>query len=270
VLRRALATIGSGPMEAVLALALPTFERYAQLHGYELVVGDGESLNRPPAWAKVCLLRRLLDEFDEVLWIDSDAIIMRDEIDLADEIDLDAYQAFSKGRGIHTESLLNSGVWYLRSCERSKDFIDAVWAQEHAIDHKWWEQKAILDLLGFDELGEVQGDSEWLMGTVWLHDAWNRCEYVVGISGDDRIRHYAGRSNDYRINRMKVDLAIASNDRDAWLLDILWRRKYPQYKLKRFFATPLGLVCLPMVTFFRKVRFKVRVEYRKLRGRATR
>ena len=72
--RRALVSIGSGPMGPVLELAVQTFERYADRHGYDLVIGDGDSFGRPPSWAKIPLLRRLLDEYDEVLWIDSDEI----------------------------------------------------------------------------------------------------------------------------------------------------------------------------------------------------
>lgn len=259
---KALATIGTGPMEPVLDLALPTFRAYADRYGYEVVVGDGDSQGRPPSWAKVLLMKRLLNEYDEVLWIDADAIILRNDRDISDEVPPDAWQAFAMCPGWRTGPILNCGVWLIRSTDKAKSFLDLVWSAEHRIEHRWWEQMAVLDLLGFDERGEVIGESAWLAGTCFLDDVWNRCEDIVGIQRDDRIRHYAGRTNDYRLRRMIVDRKLIDGERWAWLSDIRWRRSIPRYKLARFYATPPGRAWRALSRFPRRA---VRGAWRRMR-----
>ena len=84
--RRAVAAIGSGPMVPMSALSLQTSRPYAARHGYDLVVGAGDSLGRPPASAKVLLARRLFDVYDEVVWLGADTIILDGSQDLAEDI----------------------------------------------------------------------------------------------------------------------------------------------------------------------------------------
>ena len=79
-------------MEEVLALASNTFREYAIRHGYEFVVGDNQAGGRPAAWGKVLLIRDLLDRYDEVLWIDSDAIILDGIVDIAGDVPEGAFQ----------------------------------------------------------------------------------------------------------------------------------------------------------------------------------
>src|SRR3954453_11880108 len=91
---RALATIGTGPHEKLLSYSGKTFVSYALKHGYEYVQGSGTMPEpRPSAWAKIPLLQHLLDAFDLVVWIDSDAIILDDSRDIASELHDDTWQA---------------------------------------------------------------------------------------------------------------------------------------------------------------------------------
>ena len=76
-MRAALATIGTGRQAALLKRRGPLFTDYARQHAYELVIGDGVMPEpRPPQWAKVTLLRRLVDDYDLVLWLDADLMIL--------------------------------------------------------------------------------------------------------------------------------------------------------------------------------------------------
>jgi len=78
VTRKALATIGSGPMERVLDEALPTFAEFAERHSYDIVAfrNDEHAQGRPSSWGKVRLLRGLLERYDIVLWLDADTIVL--------------------------------------------------------------------------------------------------------------------------------------------------------------------------------------------------
>jgi|GEM_PF-890968 len=187
---KVLATIGSGSLAPVLALVLPTFEAYARRHGYRLVVGDGDSDGRPPAWGKVTLMRRLLDDVDEVLWIDADAVILDDSVDLTSEVAPDAYQALVR-HVTNDGEVPNTGVWFLRG-RRGRELLDAVWRREEYSHHKWWENAAAIDLLGYSLDYPVQAlhETPWLTGTQWLSPKWNAIPPWIPLPC--HIRHYAG------------------------------------------------------------------------------
>jgi hypothetical protein len=209
---KALATIGSGPMRRVLAVSLPTFRRFAERHGYHLVVGDGDSFGRPAAWAKVPLLKDLLERFELVLWLDADAVVVDGTGDIAAALPATAYQGLVRHVSSRTgRELPNTGVWLLRSGERSGAFLDAVWDSGGFIYHKWWENAAVLHLLGYsvDDPGWRVRDSGWLTGTCWLPGEWNRVTWQ-GRQAPTRIRHYAGVPNRERILYMRGDLHEAA------------------------------------------------------------
>ena len=69
-MRKALCSIGSGPHEALLAISEPTFRAFAERHGYDVITSNAPHPDRPPAWAKVPLIRETLDAYDLVLWIE--------------------------------------------------------------------------------------------------------------------------------------------------------------------------------------------------------
>jgi galactosyl transferase GMA12/MNN10 family len=209
---KALATIGSGPLAPVLALVAPTFEAYARRHGFQLVVGDGASDGRPPAWGKVPLLRRLLDDVDEALWIDADAVILDDSVDLTSEVAPDAYQALVR-HVTNDGDVPNTGVWFLRG-QRGRDLLDAVWRREEYSTHKWWENAAVMDLLGYSLDYPVQAlhETPWVTGTHWLSPKWNAIPPWTPLPC--HIRHYAGwkwagLTPDDLLARIREDLAKA-------------------------------------------------------------
>ena len=88
---KALCSIGSGPHEALLEISRPTFAAYAERHGYELITSTEADPRRPPAWAKVPMLREALAAYDLVLWIDADAVIVDGTRDIADELAPDRF-----------------------------------------------------------------------------------------------------------------------------------------------------------------------------------
>jgi hypothetical protein len=83
---KALCTLAVGSHLELLQYALPTFEEFADLHGYELVVQRDTVGDFPPSWEKVRLLRQLLDDHEQVLWIDADAMIADTSKDIFDDI----------------------------------------------------------------------------------------------------------------------------------------------------------------------------------------
>lgn len=144
---KALCSIGAGPHEALLEISRPTFEAYARRHGYELITSTRSDPGRPPAWSKVPMLREALDSFELVLWIDADAVIVDPTEDVA--------ASFEAGRSLalvrHGEQQVpNTGVMLLRADDRARELLDRTWNAERFVHHPWWENAALLHVLGYD------------------------------------------------------------------------------------------------------------------------
>jgi galactosyl transferase GMA12/MNN10 family len=203
-------------MEPVLCQALRTFVPYSQRHGYELRIGTGESLGRPAAWAKVPFIQRLLGEYQEVLWLDADVVILDLAEDLADHVEPDAYQALVENR-VGDRTWVNTGVWFLRADERTDRFLQAVWDSTDYIDHPWWENTPVLEMLGYNigGLGSRRVTS-WSEGTQILPEEWNVQVDTHGMQRA-RIRHYSAQTNDRREQWMRADADRASGH-PAWVM----------------------------------------------------
>jgi hypothetical protein len=147
--RKALCSIGAGPHEALLAVSEPTFRAYGDRHGYEVVTSTQADSTRPPAWAKVPMIRAALDDHDLVLWIDADAVIVDDSQDIAAALAPDAQLALVQHP--RDDGLVpNTGVMLWRSGEFARELLDRMWASKRFIHHPWWENAALLDALGYD------------------------------------------------------------------------------------------------------------------------
>jgi hypothetical protein len=203
-------------MEPVLCQALRTFVPYAARHGYDVRIGTGESQDRPAAWGKVLFLQQLLREYEEVLWLDADLAIVDGTEDLADHVPADAYQAFADSR-FEDRVWVNTGVWFMRADERTERFLQAVWDSTEYIDHPWWENTPILELLGYDIDDRVgRRPTEWSTGTAMVDQTWNVQLIPHGFRPGTRIRHYAAVPNDRREQWIRTDADRASGNR-AWM-----------------------------------------------------
>jgi hypothetical protein len=150
---KALCSIGSGPHEALLEVSRPTFAAYAERHGYELLTSTEADRRRPPAWAKVPMLREAVESFELVLWIDADAVIVDGGRDVADELEAGSELALVR----HGEPQIpNTGVLLLRAGRFSRELLDQVWRARRFTDHPWWENAALLDALGYALPGALE------------------------------------------------------------------------------------------------------------------
>jgi hypothetical protein len=184
---RALVTAAGPQMQAVLHdLALPTFERYAELWGWTLHVtelevdGVGAAPRAQSAkWAKVGLMRQALQDHAYVLWLDADVLVLRDDDDITGHLHPRHFQALALEH-VPAEHRVNpnTGVWLMRSCPEAFAFLDAVEAAGPQ-PGPWADQGGVLAALGWD-----RGDEEYrwarpgrgsgfLAGTSWLPPGWN-------------------------------------------------------------------------------------------------
>jgi hypothetical protein len=152
---KALCSIGSGPHEALLEISRPTFAAYAQRHGYEPITSTESDPRRPPAWAKVPMLREAIESFDLVLWIDADAVIVDGSKDIADVLERQRELALVRHR-YGDQRIPNTGVILLRSGGFARALLEHTWAAKRLIHHPWWENAALLDALGYDLPGSLE------------------------------------------------------------------------------------------------------------------
>ena len=168
---------------------------YAQHHGWDLVLSSEHLSDRPPSWSKLILVQELTQRYEYVWWIDADAIIVALDRDILAEVGGEADIWFAR----HPQdrdpdaTVLNAGVFLARSGAFTRDLFQAMWDREEFIEHNWWENAALLDLLGysleapFPKVRETDWDGR--IGTLDL--AWNSvpgyCE-----SPDAAVNHHAG------------------------------------------------------------------------------
>lgn len=162
-----LTTFGTGPAREALAISLPLMARYAQRHGYRLVVpSDAEveraCCGRPASWGKIGWLKHLVEE-DEwveslILWLDADVVVVRHDTDIACDVAEEGRPFVSMTVQDTPDGAVPScGVMLVNGCVRNAlsnlaeidracgpDGMNAVRSSG------WWEQAAMIRWLGGD------------------------------------------------------------------------------------------------------------------------
>ena len=147
----------AGPQmrEVLHELALPSMRRYAAhwdwaVHAVDLA-SDGACADpgaQRAKWAKVGLLREALRSSPQVLWLDADVLLTRDDEDVS--MHPTAFQALALEHVPHEHRVNpNTGVSLLRSCPRAFAFLDAV-EQAGPQPGPWADRGAVLAVLGWD------------------------------------------------------------------------------------------------------------------------
>lgn len=167
--------------------ALPTFRRYAERWGYDTTAVDlptdgvrADSGAQRAKWAKIGLLRDALARYPLAVWLDADVLIMRADEDIATHLHPGHFQAMVLEQVPYEHRVNpNTGVWLMRSCAESFDFLDAV-ERAGPQPGPWADQGAVLASLGWDRGDELYRwagpgpGTRFLAGTGWLPPGWNQ------------------------------------------------------------------------------------------------
>jgi len=142
--KRAIVTYAAGAHQELLDVALPTYKDFAQRHGYDIIVGERMTA-MPPAWNKIPLLIDVLGKYDAVVWFDCDLVVVNPTDDFPPMRD-GTYHALVRHFEDYSE-IPNSGVWrvdkYILPLLHKMDGLEVF---EH---HGWWEQAALMTLMGY-------------------------------------------------------------------------------------------------------------------------
>lgn len=135
--------------KSVSDMTWETVIKYCCIHGItcERKVVEKKNLIRPISWYKIPMILENLKEYDVVLWVDADALILNHDFDLRSIID-DSVIYISKD-----QNGLNCGVMMFRATEDTRLLLKAAWESTEFMDHVWWEQAAIHKLFAMDYKG---------------------------------------------------------------------------------------------------------------------
>lgn len=150
---RCIVTYAADAHEELLDVSLPTYKVFAHRHGYDLIVGEKKT-NMPPAWNKIPLLLDALNNYGEVVWFDCDMVVVDPSDDFPRMVSDPDTGVFTNEKQHalvrHFEDsseVPNSGVWRLRFTV--KQLLHSILGLEVFTNHGWWEQAALLTLMGY-------------------------------------------------------------------------------------------------------------------------
>lgn len=195
---RAIITYATGAHEELLDVALPTYRAFAERHGYDLCVTRNNLVDSlrffpsanemPPAWRKIPLLLDALERYEEVVWFDCDLVVVDPSEDFPP-------LTSDPDRGVFTRDCLhalvrhfednsevpNSGVWMLRrTCGDlvAHDLLKWIMALEVFRNHGWWEQAALLTLMGYTVPPEGSHFSDTKCRNVQMTKWYQSCHFM--------------------------------------------------------------------------------------------
>jgi hypothetical protein len=206
---RAIASMGTGSHERLLKIARHSFAPYAKRYGYDLHMRtEVADRTRPPVWSKIPILRDLIDRYELVVWLDSDAVIVDSRRDLASVLEPDRF-FYIVEHAYNDERNVNAGIMMLRSGDMAAKFLDEAWNLRQYIDHEWAEQAAIMHLLGYDVQRKLPAHTTpYLEHTKLISPRWNSTFFAPARR--PRIRHFAAWPERPRVAAMLAATAEAA------------------------------------------------------------
>lgn len=192
--QKVLVTLAAGKYVQLLEMSRITFRNYAKKWDYDYVeVTVSLDDSRPHAWTKLLAIRKLLDEYDFVFYVDSDALILRDDID----IEAIFREDFAWPVGpLNGQDCPNAGIMAVRSSIATKKLFDLAYSQTDLIFNGWWEQAALMRVLQYEDPRdhEVHWSKFKLdkpkIKIFELDSSWNST--TEDYSYNPVIRHFAG------------------------------------------------------------------------------
>jgi len=174
-MRSLILTGWSGDLHTAMANhTVPLMAAYAKRHGHDFrTVGlDGE---RPASWDKLPAMYAALRSYDVVAWLDVDVVVAWPGADIIAELQPGKSQAVVEHL-TECGRVPNCGVWVV--ARAMQPTLRQAWAEGSAfVDHPWWEQAAIMLLMGYvvepGPHGKLDSPTTLYEQTTFLRPEWN-------------------------------------------------------------------------------------------------
>lgn len=179
--------IGTDEMAKERCLTMQSLKDYCNRHKYVLhYLTRSYCESRPPAWSKVQLLLDNLHAHDWLWWIDVDAKVTNPTVKLEEIINDSGYDLL-----IAEDNLgINTGSFFIRNCDWSRDFLQRVWALGPDPKHHWWEQWAFIRLLRDETDKQHVGIIPKRLINSYPND-WQTGDFIyhaAGYRGNERVK----------------------------------------------------------------------------------
>jgi hypothetical protein len=152
----------------------PLMQAYADRHGHDFrfVKLDGD---RPAAWQKLPAMYAALNTYDVVAWLDIDVVIVWPGADIIAELQPGTRQALVEHL-TECGRVPNSGVWV--ATQDMQPMLGQAWSDgSDFVHHPWWEQAAIMRLMGYvvepGPHGKLDSPTRLYEQTTFLPPVWN-------------------------------------------------------------------------------------------------
>jgi len=210
------------------AISQGSIRKYCRQHALKPVIRQIDQTERPPSWYKIKFLKEELEKGDAeyCLWLDADTLIYNRDFDLR--------TLTRSGKDIYIakdDININCGVLLLRNSPFTLKLLDQIWNMTHCLDHPWWEQQALVEL--------IEADFEGIHQRIEYVPQKTFNAYIYGLYGK---RHDPG---EFDLDSFVVHFPGMPLVTRRWKMTELskpkqvWKRR--RLKLRRFLAR-LGLV----------------------------
>ena len=166
----------------------------------EKIYTDGRHI----VWEKLTLILKHIEQYDYVIWIDSDAFFYI-HLNIMDLIKQYTGKNFIFSKDIdwshHDGNLINAGVFIVKNTKQSIEFLNK-WAYDEDLfkNHQipdYWREQSVLNYMYNTNMLNIQNDSACLNYGDFQHFFVN--EYGGDLSKKTYILHLAGSSKEDRI-----------------------------------------------------------------------
>jgi hypothetical protein len=168
--------------------------------------------SRRACWQKIVALRKVLAEYDWLLWCDGDTVLWNPDVDLR------RFVIENEGKHLiiqENHQGLNSGVFLIHNHPWSFQFLDRVYDQRHLEHHPWCEQQAIIELMAdpaWRDATKIYSRQEPHGGFhgYWFFQDWDKL--LIHFPGLDNIRRQRFIENTARLAAYPHHLRLLHRD----------------------------------------------------------
>ena len=174
-------------------LTRPSKIEYCKTHNYvHLDAIVNENYNKPIGWLKIEVFLKEIENYDWILYVEADAMILNQTIRLENLIDDNYDIIVAKNRHNKKKIEINCGVMLVKCSEWSKNFFKNLLEDT---SNSWFEQGAIMDKINNDQ--EIRKHFKLVENRFfnsYFHEWYPDDNFRPG----DFILHAAGSSNSFR------------------------------------------------------------------------
>ena len=186
---------------SITEITHPYLIKYCKLHkiDYEIIKIQ-QNYERPFSWFKIKeILLQLDQDYKYFLWLDADTLIINQHTDINKIIASNKILYISKDF-----NNINCGVMIWKNSELSKQILSKIYSMTEYLNHQWWEQAALIELIEINYL-DINNNIEYVDQNIL--NAY-KYKYYIGndkipqnsnVDKDSFILHVPGKNNTQRI-----------------------------------------------------------------------